>query len=71
MQAQTQSPIIKNKKYKKMKDLPKTWVLRGKQIEVFRRKKNRNKILDLSKQPSGIQGPLTGQLNKALVNSKK
>ena len=39
MQAQTQSPIIKNKKYKEMKDLPKTWVLRGKQIEDFRRKK--------------------------------
>ena len=34
----------------KMKDLPKTWVLRGKQFEDFRRKKkNRNIILDLSK----------------------
>ena len=40
----------------KMKDLLKTWVLRGKQFEDFRRKKNRNIILDLSKNPSGIQG---------------
>ena len=71
MQAQTQSPIIKNKKYKEMKDLPKTWVLRGKQIEDFRRKKNRNIILGLPKKTSGIQGPWTRSLNKALVNSKK
>ena len=34
----------------KMKDLPKKWVLRGKQFEDFgRKKKNRNVILDLSK----------------------
>ena len=34
----------------KMKDLPKTWVLRGKQFEDFRRqKKNKNTIFDLSK----------------------
>ena len=57
MQAQTQSPIIKNKKYKEMKDLPKTWVLRGKQIEDFRRKKNRNIILGLSKKPVEYKDP--------------
>ena len=39
-----------------MKDLPKTLVLGGKQFEDFRQK-NRNIILDLSKKPSGIQGP--------------
>ena len=39
-----------------MKDLQKTCVLRGKQFEDFRQKKNSNIILDLSKKPSGIQG---------------
>ena len=42
-------------KVQKMKDLPKTWVRTGKQFEDFRRKKNRNIILDFSKKPSGIQ----------------
>ena len=56
----------------KMKDLPKTWVLRGKQFEDFRRKKkNRNIILDLSKKLSGIQELWARQLNKAIVESKK
>ena len=49
------APSLKSK-YKKMKDLPKTWVLRGKQIEDFRQK-NRNIILDLSKKPSETKGP--------------
>ena len=40
-----------------MKDLPKTWDLRGKQTEDFRQKKNKKNILDFSKKPSGIQGP--------------
>ena len=38
MQAQFQSPIITHI-VQKMKDLPKTWILRGKQIEEFRRQK--------------------------------
>ena len=31
------------KNEQKMKDLPKTWILRGKQFEVFRRKKKEQK----------------------------
>ena len=39
----------------KVKHLPKTWVLRGKSFEDFRRKKG-NIYLDLSKAPSGKKG---------------
>ena len=53
-----------------MKDVSKTWALTGKRFEDFtRKKKNRNFILDLSKNPSGTQGPRKHQLNMALVNS--
>ena len=38
-------------KVQKMKDLPKTWVLRGEQFEDYRQKKNKNIILDLLKNP--------------------
>ena len=55
----------------KLTDLPKTWVLRKRHFEGFRQKKNSNFICDLSKNPSGIQGPRKRQLNKAFVNSKK
>ena len=44
----------------------------GKTVWRFQtKKKNRNIILDLSKNPSGIQGLWARQLNKALVKSKK
>ena len=56
VQAQNQSPIITNK-VQKQKDLPKTWVLTGKQFEDAREKKNRTIILDLSKTLVGHQGP--------------
>ena len=36
-------------KVQKMKDIPKTWVLTGKQFDDFRRKKNKNILLNLSK----------------------
>ena len=39
-----------------MKDFSKTWALTGKQFEDFRRQKEQNKILDISKQPGGTQG---------------
>ena len=35
----------------KMEDLPKTWVLMGKQIEDFRQKKNRNINLETFQKP--------------------
>ena len=38
-------------KVQKMKDLSKTWVLKRKQFEDFRQKKDRNIILNLSKHP--------------------
>ena len=41
-------------KVQKLKDLPKTRVLRGKQFKDFRRKK-KHIILGLSKKPSGTQ----------------
>ena len=53
-----------------MKELPKTWVLTGKQFKDFRQKKNRNIIVDLSKKPNGAQGPWKRQLNKAFVKCK-
>ena len=40
-------------KVHKTKDIRKTWVLKGKQFEDSRRKKNSNIIFDLSKNPSG------------------
>ena len=41
-----------------MKELWKTWVLKGKQFEDFRpKKKNRNLILDLLLKPSETHGP--------------
>ena len=40
-----------------MKDLPKTWVLTGKQFEDFRRKKEQKLKLRFSKTASGTQGP--------------
>ena len=43
-------------KVHKMKELWKTWVLMGKQVEEFRQKKNKNKILDLSKTPRETHG---------------
>ena len=42
-------------KVEKMKDIAKTWVLRGKQFEVFRRKKEQKYFFDLSKTPVGHQ----------------
>ena len=56
VQVKTQSPFI-TEKVQNQKDLPKTWVLTRKQIEDFRRKKNRNIVLDLSKNPSKKTGP--------------
>ena len=44
-------------KVQKTKDIPKTWVLMAKQFEDFRQKKNKNNILDLSKNPCGTPGP--------------
>ena len=38
-----------------MKGIPKTWVLTGKQFEVFRRKKEQKQYFDLSKTPVGYQ----------------
>ena len=43
-------------KVQKMKDLSKTWVLKGKQFEDFRQKKDRNIILDLLTKLSGRAG---------------
>ena len=43
-------------KVQKTKEVPKTWVLMGKQFEDFRRKQNGNFILDLSEKPSQTQG---------------
>ena len=42
-------------KVQKMKGIPKTWVLTGKQFEVFRRKKEQKQYFDLSKTPVGYQ----------------
>ena len=44
-------------KVQKMKDLSKTWVLKGKHFEDFRQKKDRNDILNHSKNPSGTPEP--------------
>ena len=57
-------------KVQKMKDLSKTWFQRENSLKSSDEKENRKKILDLSKKPSGIQGPSTRQLNNALVDSK-
>ena len=57
-------------KVQKMKDLSKTWVLTRKQFEDFRRKKNRNIILDLSINTSGTHGPKIQILKLAFVDSK-
>ena len=54
-------------KVQKMKDPSKTWVLTGKLFEDFRRKKNKNESLDLSKKPSGTDGSCTQLLNRDLV----
>ena len=40
-----------------MEDVWKNWVFTGKQFEDFRRKKNRNNILDLLTKPTGAHGP--------------
>ena len=40
-----------------MKGFPRTWVLTGKQFQALIKRKNRNMILDLSKKPTGTQGP--------------
>ena len=44
-------------KYKKWRTFQKHGIQREKPFEDFRQKKNRNTILDLSKQPSGTHGP--------------
>ena len=45
-------------KVKKMKGLPKTWVLRGKQFEDFRRKKRTETLFStFQKNPVGHQDP--------------
>ena len=67
----TAKPHHYKQKVQKMTDLPKTWVLRVKQFEGFRRKKNRNFILDLLEKPSELERSRTSQLNKALVSSRK
>ena len=43
-------------------------LLRGKQFEYFRRKKNRNEILKLSKIPSVTHDPQMKLLNRDLVS---
>ena len=43
-------------KVQKTKDIPKIWVLMGKQFEDFRQKKKRKIFLDISQNPSGTPG---------------
>ena len=58
-------------KVQKVKDLSKTWVITVKQFEEFRRKKNKNTILDFSKTTSGTEGPWMQLLNRDLLNRQK
>ena len=58
-------------KVKKMKDLPKTWILTGKQFEDYRRKKDQKQYSRPSrKNPMENKEPCRYQLIMAFVNSK-
>ena len=73
MQAQIQSPMITIKKIQRMKDLPKTWGLTGKQFENFRRKKcisSLNQATPRNKRPIGATNE-GGHCNQEELNSTK
>ena len=50
-------PHLYKHELQKTKVLPKTWGFNREKFEDFRQKKSKNLFLDLSKKPSGTQGP--------------
>ena len=58
-------------KYKKWRTFRKHGLLRGNNLKISDKKKNRNEILDFSKTTSGIHGPEMQLLNRDLVTRQK